>query len=78
MFDKVIQTAHRLLMALDEKVIAVRIDRHHKYLLDGLTEFEHLGQSECIRRALRHYCAALGVEPKVPPMRKRGGRKASS
>ena len=69
-FDKAQRQVQIGTMALDEKVLGVRLDRHHARLLEALSEFERLGQSECMRRALRHYCEALGVEPKQPPKRR--------
>lgn len=64
-------------MPLDETIIGVRLDLHHADLLEALTQHERLGKSECIRRALRHYCNALGVELKPAPKRKRTAPKSA-
>jgi len=44
----------------------LKLDAEHKKLLNALIAAEKLNRSDVIRRAIRHYAKAIGVETTAP------------
>ena len=47
-------------------VVVLKLDAEHKKLLNALIAAEKLNRSDVIRRAIRHYAKAIGVETTAP------------
>ena len=50
--------------------MAFRLDNEDRALLEACSRAEKLTKSDIVRRAIRQYARALGVEPEPPKRRK--------